>query len=71
VPYPFHYSGSFYWFATDKIKARLKNKKLTLDKYLTEQFPGIMADKDECIFGFGSSDVNYNFYEERTWRYIR
>ena len=71
VPYPFHYSGSFYWFATDKIKARLKNVKLRLDRYLTEQFPGIMADKDECIFGYASSNVNHNFYEQRTWRNLR
>jgi hypothetical protein len=71
VPEPFHYSGSFYWFATDKVKARLKNKKIVMEKYVTERFPGMMATEDECIFGFASSNQPLNFYEERTWRTIR
>jgi hypothetical protein len=71
VPEPFHYSGSFYWFATDKVKARLKNKKIVMEKYVTERFPGMMATEDECIFGFASSKQAHNFYDERTWRTIR
>ena len=71
VPEPFHYSGSFYWFATDKVKERLKNKKIVMEKYVTERFPGIMAKEQECIFGFASSNKALNFYDERTWRTIR
>ena len=69
VPQDFHYSGSFYWMDTDKVKSRLQ--KFTLDKYLTERFPAMIAKQDECIFGFASSDKNLNFYDERTWRDIR
>lgn len=69
VPEQFHYSGSFYWMDTHKVKSRLG--KITLDKYLTERFPAIMAKKEECIFGFGTTDKNLNFYDERTWREIR
>jgi len=69
VPQDFHYSGSFYWMDTDKVKERLYN--IVLDKYLTERFPGMIAKKDECLFGFASSDKNLNFYDDRTWREIR
>jgi hypothetical protein len=71
VPEPFHYSGSFYWFATDKVKERLKTKKIVMEKYVTERFPGMMAKEQECIFGFASSNKAHNFYDERTWRTIR
>lgn len=69
VPQDFHYSGSFYWMDTDKVKSRLQN--FTLDKYLTERFPAMIANQDECLFGFASSNKNLNFYDERTWRDIR
>lgn len=71
VPEPFHYSGSFYWFNTDKVKERLKGKQIVMEKYVTERFPGMMATKEECIFGYASSDRALNFYEERTWRTLR
>lgn len=69
VPEKFHYSGSFYWMDTDKVKARLK--KLDINKYLTERFPAIIATKEECIFGFGSTEKNLNFYDEQTWRQLK
>lgn len=69
VPEEFHYSGSFYWMNTDKVKKRLG--KIVMDKYLTERFPAIIANKEECIFGFGTTDKNLNFYDERTWRELR
>jgi hypothetical protein len=65
VPQAFHYSGSFYWFNTDKVKARLG--KYEMDRYLTERFPGIIANKSECLFGYPYSDKNLNFYDEKTW----
>lgn len=65
VPQDFHYSGSFYWFNTDKVKARLK--VYDLDRYLTERFPALIASKIECNFAWPYSDKNLNFYDERTW----
>jgi hypothetical protein len=40
---------------------------MTYNKYFTERFPAIIAKKEECIFGFGSTDKNLNFYDEKTW----
>lgn len=65
VPQDFHYSGSFYWFNTEKVKARLKNYEM--DRYLTERFPAIIAKQSECLFGYPYSDKNLNFYDEKTW----
>jgi hypothetical protein len=65
VPQAFHYSGSFYWFNTDKVKARLK--VYDLDRYLTERFPAMIASKSECHFNWPYSEKNLNFYDERTW----
>jgi hypothetical protein len=65
VPEAFHYSGSFYWMDTEKVKSRLT--KMTYNKYFTERFPAIIAKKEECIFGFGSTNKNLNFYDEKTW----
>lgn len=65
VPQDFHYSGSFYWFNTQKVKARLG--KYEMNRYLTERFPAIIADKSECHFAYPYSEKNLNFYEERTW----
>jgi hypothetical protein len=65
VPQDFHYSGSFYWFNTEKVKSRLKTYEM--DRYLTERFPAIIAKKNECLFGYPYSDKNLNFYDEKTW----
>jgi hypothetical protein len=65
VPQDFHYSGSFYWFNTEKVKARLK--VYDLDRYLTERFPAIIANKTECHFNWPSGEKNLNFYDEKTW----
>lgn len=65
VPQDFHYSGSFYWFNTEKVKARLKNYEM--DRYLTERFPAIIANKSECLFAYPYSEKNLNFYDEKTW----
>lgn len=65
VPQDFHYSGSFYWFNTEKVKARIKDYQM--DRYLTERFPGIIAKPSECLFGYPYSNKNLNFYEEKTW----
>ena len=65
VPEPFHYSGSFYWFNTAKVKERLK--AIEYNKYLTERFPAIIANQNECLFGIMSTAKNLNFYEIRTW----
>jgi len=66
VPESFHYSGSFYWFNTAKVKERLK--AIECNKYLTERFPAIIAKQDECLFGIMSSDKNLNFYQIGTWQ---
>lgn len=65
VPQDFHYSGSFYWFNTEKVKARLG--KYEMNRYLTERFPGMIANKSECLFNYPYSDKNLNFYDEKTW----
>lgn len=65
VPQDFHYSGSFYWFNTQKVKARIKDYEM--DRYLTERFPAIIATKKECLFGYPYSEKNLNFYDEKTW----
>lgn len=65
VPQDFHYSGSFYWFNTEKVKARLK--EFEMDRYLTERFPAMIAKKSECNFVYPSFDKNLNYYDERTW----
>ncbi len=66
VPEAFHYSGSFYWFNTDIVKARIKD--LPVNKYLTERFPALIAKQDECTFIQPSSDKNLNYYMKETWR---
>lgn len=66
VPEPFHYSGSFYWFNTDKVKPRIKN--LPVNKYFTERFPAMVAKYEECLFGHPTGGVNLNYYAEETWR---
>jgi hypothetical protein len=65
VPQEFHYSGSFYWFNTDKVKARIK--EMPMDRYLTERFPAIIAKQSECVFKYPSFNKNLNYYDERTW----
>lgn len=65
VPQDFHYSGSFYWFNTEKVKARLGNYEM--NRYLTERFPAIIANKTECHFNWPSGESNLNFYDEKTW----
>ena len=65
VPQDFHYSGSFYWFNTEKVKARIKDYQM--DRYLTERFPGIIAKASECNFVYPYSTKNLNFYDEKTW----
>jgi hypothetical protein len=65
VPQDFHYSGSFYWFNTEKVKARIG--KYEMNRYLTERFPAIIANKSECHFAYPYSEKNINFYQERTW----
>ena len=65
VPQDFHYSGSFYWFNTEKVKARLNNYEM--NRYLTERFPAIIAKPSECLFGYPYSEKNLNFYDEKTW----
>jgi len=66
VPQEFHYSGSFYWFNTEKVKARIKDYEM--NRYLTERFPAIIANRSECLFGYPSSEKNLNFYNEITWQ---
>jgi hypothetical protein len=66
VPEPFHYSGSFYWFDTEKVKPRIIN--LPVNKYLTERFPAMVAKYEECVFGHPSGWMNLNYYAEETWR---
>jgi hypothetical protein len=65
VPQDFHYSGSFYWFNTNKVKARLKD--MPMDRYLSERFPAVIANESECIFNYPSFNKNLNYYDERTW----
>jgi hypothetical protein len=65
VPQDFHYSGSFYWFNTEKVKARLKDYEM--NRYLTERFPAIIAKRSECLFAYPYSEKNLNFYDEKTW----
>lgn len=65
VPYDWHYSGSFYWMNTDKVKERWINK--VPFRYYTESFPGMIAKPNECILGAYSSNLNMSFYNERTW----
>ena len=65
VPQDFHYSGSFYWFNTNKVKDRIK--EMPMDRYLTERFPAIIAKKSECVFQYPSFNKNLNYYDERTW----
>lgn len=65
VPQEFHYSGSFYWFNTSKVKARIK--QMPMDRYLTERFPAIIAKQSECLFQYPSFNKNLNYYNERTW----
>jgi hypothetical protein len=66
VPEPFHYSGSFYWFDTEKVKPRVVN--LQINKYLTERFPSMVARYEECLFGYPTERLNTNYYAEETWR---
>jgi len=65
VPQAFHYSGSFYWFNTEKVKKRITT--LEPDKYLTERFPAMIARQNECIFIEPSMAKNVNYYLEETW----
>lgn len=66
VPEPFHYSGSFYWFDTERVKPRIIN--LPVNKYLTERFPAMVAGYGECVFGHPSGWLNLNYYAEETWK---
>ena len=66
VPYDFHYSGSFYWFDTAKVKERLKD--FELNKYFTECFPAIVANMSECQFNYHYTFHNVNYYLEETWQ---
>lgn len=66
VPYPFHYSGSFYWFNPE----RLKRKELIPNRYLSERFPAIMADQEDCIFNHPSFYINLNYYSIETWNFL-
>jgi len=65
VPQDFHYSGSFYWFNTNKVKARIKEYEM--DRYLTERFPSMVASKSECNFVYPFFERNLNYYDEKTW----
>jgi hypothetical protein len=65
VPESFHYSGSFYWFDTEKVKARVSN--LGVNKYLTERFPAMIANESECLFVEPVTKLNLNLYNELTW----
>jgi len=66
VPQDFHYSGSFYWFNTEKVKARIK--EMPMDRHLTERFPAVIAKQSECLFQYPSFNKNFNYYDERTWK---
>jgi hypothetical protein len=65
VPQDFHYSGSFYWFNTAKVKSRAMG--FEANKYLTERFPSLMANKRECDFVYPWFKSNPNLYQEITW----
>lgn len=66
VPYPFHYSGSFYWFDTENVKSRLQ--RVEPHKYLTECFPAMIAKESECQFNWPSTRSNPTYYDIRTWK---
>jgi hypothetical protein len=69
VPQSFHYSGSFYWMDTIQVKKRKWFNDV--DKYLTERFPAMIADKDECNFVFPYFQSNPNLYQEITWLMLK
>jgi hypothetical protein len=68
VPQSFHYSGSFYWFNTSKVKSRAMG--FEPNKYLTERFPALMANQRECNFVYPWTKQNLNFYSDLTWEKI-
>jgi hypothetical protein len=70
VPEAFHYAGSFYWFDTNEVKQRIKEKGLNpanIGRYYTERLPALIADKNECQFIGKKYRKKTDLYDIKNW----
>jgi hypothetical protein len=65
VPYPWHYSGSFYWFKNEILKRPIPPVK---SRWFTECFPAMMGNVNEAEFRYYVSNYPYNIYSDNFWR---
>jgi hypothetical protein len=62
-----HYSGSFFWFNTEKLLNIDGWDNLTKSRFAVERFPGSIVDVSLSHSGFVSENFNFNSYSHQFW----
>jgi hypothetical protein len=65
-----HYSGTFFWFNTQKIFNTPNWDVINKGRYSIEEYPGKIASLDESYSTFINAPENYNSYSIHFWNDI-
>ena len=65
-----HYSGTFFWFHTDKLLNIPNWDAMKKDRFAVESYPGKMAKESESHVTICSANYNFNTYSPVIWNQI-
>lgn len=65
-----HYSGTFFWFHTKKLKSINGWDVFTKGRFSTESYPGKVTDVTKSHSSFISENFNFNSYSSNFWNTV-
>lgn len=65
-----HYSGTFFWFNTSKLKSVEGWDNFTKGRFSTESYPGKIVDVTKSHSCFISENFNFNSYSPHFWNKV-
>jgi hypothetical protein len=65
-----HYSGTFFWFHTDKLLNIPNWDNMKKDRFAVESYPGKMVKESESHVTICSANYNFNTYSPVMWNQI-
>jgi hypothetical protein len=65
-----HYSGTFFWFHTDKLLNISNWDDMNKDRFAVESYPGKMVKEIESHVTICSDNYNFNTYSPDIWNKI-